>query len=317
MSKMPAPVAPINPTGIHGYIDVVHLWVKRPLDRTSLAMLRSRCGPGGVNLRPGPGRFDLNYQQMVQLSQPSPQALAWFAERDDVHMNYVEIALDWMFDNAWTKAEAKQFVHQHLVKKRHRGQGIRWYEGTRYTDRRWAPNGVVVYDDKPSKVTGQTQCLHIEWRIAGVNTLRRLELDTVEKLIELDHRQFWKDRLLLYKLDVERLGRLYFNREKNTKRRTAWVKRHKGKIIYHTDRRTGQIIFHSVGSVQDVLDQYQRKINVWSCLIRLDIDRLLPGCSVTGKDVTEPSRLEGELVVCMDNHIGNDPNTMVLTPSHS
>jgi hypothetical protein len=40
--------------------------------------------------------------------------------------------------------------------------------GSRYDPSRAAPQRIVVYSEKNSRVTGELNCLHLEWRLKGL-----------------------------------------------------------------------------------------------------------------------------------------------------
>ena len=138
--------------------------------------------------------FDPRFVQRLTLFQPSPEALIWLARRD-VHMSYMEVSLDWTFENEAEKDDAFAFVCRYLVKQHHRsGQGIRFVgkdgKFTRYTAARGAPNLIAMYADKPSKATGEIFCVHLDWRISRAYALRRAGIYKVSDLINFNHQEF-------------------------------------------------------------------------------------------------------------------------------
>ena len=99
--------------------------------------------------------------------------------------------------------EAFDFLCRHVVKRWHRDQGIRFVVSdadggiTRYTGDRTAKNLLVIYNGRPSKETGEVECVHIEWRLKGRRALARAGINGLADLLRFDHRQFWSQRLLL------------------------------------------------------------------------------------------------------------------------
>src|SRR5258707_265887 len=91
--------ATFKPTGLHAYFDKVQAWLKIPADRPALTILDHHCGGGGLYAENKPAPFGQNYRQRIELKQPSPEALRWLAERDDVLVNRAEITLDCIFDS--------------------------------------------------------------------------------------------------------------------------------------------------------------------------------------------------------------------------
>ena len=50
---------------------------------------------------------------------------------------------------------------------------------------------------------------------------RAAGIGSTSELLKFDHRQFWKDRLLLYEVDAEKLGRMVRNKRDGTRSRSA------------------------------------------------------------------------------------------------
>lgn len=278
----------INPSGIYAYPDKVTAWVKCPLSAAEYAWVKERCGyvdlrRNGdlVKMRDRWVRIwfpDPSYRQRVQMCQPSKELLEWFAHRNDVHMSYVELSLDWVFDDGESRADAYRFARRHHVKRHHRDQGIRFFQGeggvTRYSGPRGAPNVLAIYYDKPSRVTGEVYCVHHDWRMKGA-ALRRASIASVRDLLELDYHKFWADRLLLRSLLVSRLGRAHQNWFRRTARRSPWIVR-QGRFTYDVDRRVGSTIVRTLGSTQAVLDKFSRRFDMRRCLVPIDVSHLLP-----------------------------------------
>ena len=131
------------------------------------------------------------FQQRVQLYQPSNEVLEWLAHRNDARLTYFEPSLDLIFKNEEDCEDAYRFICRHHVKLYHRTQEVAFAgEGgcTRYSGPRKAPNVVVVYCDKPSKVTGEYNCVHFDWRIKGFDALCRSGIKSVGDWLKIDMR---------------------------------------------------------------------------------------------------------------------------------
>jgi hypothetical protein len=138
-------------------------------------------------------------------------------------------------------------------------QGLRFVGGvTRYTGPRKAPNVLAIYRDRPSKVTGEIYCVHFDWRIKGVPALRRAGIISVTDLLTLDHRQFWRERLLLRDFNLRDLGRMYHVHVAGKgRRRRQWVVfSGRKEFPYQVDLRAGATIVRALNSTQAVLDLY-------------------------------------------------------------
>jgi hypothetical protein len=156
---------------------------------------------------------------------------------------------------------------------------------TCYTNRRRKSATVsrVDYHDLPSKVTGEVHCLHIEWRMSGARSLARAGIASVADLLALDHRQFWRQRLHLYDIDRNKLGRMLNNWQRGSRRKGKWL----ANGLDH-DRVLAALTLNVCGSVQALLHAYRHHLDLRTCLHPMDIDELLP--SVEGDDTSLSDR---------------------------
>jgi nicotinic acid phosphoribosyltransferase len=149
------------PIARYAYVDGVRVWFKQPLTSDEIGWLREQrrdvTGDGRypkLRRHPWPAKFDRSYVERCNFYQPTEEVLRWLANREDALLNYVEISLDLIFENETEKETAARLVWRTIIKKHHGEQGIRFDDGTRYTAARGAPNLIAIYDDKPSKLTG-------------------------------------------------------------------------------------------------------------------------------------------------------------------
>jgi len=267
----------INPSNIYAYFDKITVWLKQPVSSEELKWLSEQCGKGGLHVKYRSARFDASLVERLQLRQPNQEALIWLAKRNDVHLNFVEAGLDWPFDAEILKDEAWQFVCKYQMKKYHREHGIRFVAGvTRYTGPRSAPNVLAIYCDKPCRLTGEIYCTHLDWRMKGAATLRRVGIFSVADLLNFDHRLFWSTRMLFRAMAPAKLGRRYWNHYRKGKRRGRWVVKSKNGFEYDMDARTGGTIIRALGSTQAVLDEYRKRFDVNRCLVPINHAHLLP-----------------------------------------
>jgi hypothetical protein len=259
--------------------------LKSPADASTLSKLRQHCGGGGLYFETKPAPFGQNYRQRIELKQPSIEALRWIAERGDVLVNRAEITLDYILDSLAALDDAQEFLHFHLIRRWHsKKQQVRLYRGsqerdsrgkrgaervheielatTRYDAGRWSRNGLVIYIDKHSRVTGELYCLHVEWRANGLRAVQAAGIKSASDLLEFDHHAFWKKRLHLVNVNPERLGRLFRNKASGLKSRspifnTDWAGRQT-----NVDQYWGSRIIKSVGSLQELLDTYRREVRI-------------------------------------------------------
>jgi len=280
--------APIYPIAVYSSFDYVKLWLPRPLSGDKLQWLRARCGKLP---RPYVNRYGW---QRLKLYQPRREALQFWASVDGAYANFVEVALDWVFSCEADLDEAVAFLRRHIVKSYHRGKIHfdpelddiahddnsdfavihRRRVNTRYSNSRKSPTNLADYFDRPSKVTGEVHCLHMDWRLQRASALVRAGLPKVADLLTLNHREFWRERLQLRMFDLSKLGRTVRNTQFDSRRRQPWINR----FGLDVDRRNGAIILRAYGSVQAVLNStIADRAKLRSCLLpQFDVSHLLP-----------------------------------------
>ena len=212
-----------------------------------------------------PAKFDRRFRQRLQLHQPTSAAIEMLARRDGVHVNYLEVALKWTFDHQWENDAASAYLDRYMVKNYQRGK-VRYVQTTRYTGPREAPNNLVNYNNRPSKTTGEVDCLKLEWRITGVAALRRAGLTSLDDILRIDHREFWARRLKLFDIDTVALGRRYSN----------WISKSRRRGPCDMDGSLGASILHINRTVQVVLGTFRQRFDVRACLRPLSVTHLLP-----------------------------------------
>jgi hypothetical protein len=209
-------------------------------------LLRENCGRR-PHIHNGLPPFLGPFVQRVQLAHPSDTALSFVSGIEGAHLNYLEPGLDLIYRTEEERDDAFGFLCEYHVKTHHGDQGVRYVSGrlgvTRYSGPRNAPNVVSIYGDKPSRVTGERYCVHIDWRIKGKQAMERARIE-VGDLANFDHRAFWMKRLRLKAFDASHLGRLVNNMDRRSKRKAPWISKTSSGYIYDYDYRTGCILMH-------------------------------------------------------------------------
>jgi hypothetical protein len=287
-----------TPTAVYPHFDKVQVWLKPPANPNDLEFLRKHCGRGGLYVDNRPAPFGKGYRQRLEFKQPSHAALRWLAQRDDVLVNRVEISLDYIFDSWNDRDEAQEFLHFHRIRRWHSKKQQIWlcrtskdgngkgrfnservYEieeaTTRYDSGRRSRNGTTAYLENHSRVTGELFCLHLEWRANGLRAVQAAGIKSASDLLDFDHHEFWKKRLILVDVDTERLGRLFRDRAKRSKSRTTAFKSDRG-ILINMDRRWGHAIKNGVGSLQELLDTHRTDVRVERALRPISNSAWLP-----------------------------------------
>jgi hypothetical protein len=276
-----------KPIGIYPYFDKIQFWVPKPLDQKVLAWLEKECGQGGIYSETKSALFDARFRQRIELRQPSARAIHWLARHDDVLINRAEIAFDLVFKYRVDVEEAWDFLHQHLVRRWHRkSQEILVFRSaphgddagigeTRYDAGGPAPNRLVIYTEPYSRLTGEMYCLHIEWRLNGLRSVRSAGIESAQDLPEFDHRAFWQKRLLLYSVIRRRLGRLLRNRITGNRRRTPEFHQ-SGRYGYDIEGKTGEVYVRRYDTVQKLIDALKSSSRIHRALLPIPNDSLLP-----------------------------------------
>jgi hypothetical protein len=274
-----------RPIGIYPYFDKMQFWVGWPLNQRTIASLRRQCGKGGLFVADGPAPFAGGFCQRVELRQPSERALRWLAQHNDALINQVEVTLDLVFEYRGNVEEAWDFFHQHLVRRWHRkSQEIRVVRsaprddepgacGTRYDAGRRVPNRLVLYADDHTRITGELNCLHVEWRLTGLKAVRAAGIESGQDLSEFDHRAFWRRRLVFYSVDRRRLGLQIRNRQMGARRRSSKTCR---SSAHWMDGRAGEVYARSFDTVQELIDELKSLCRIDLALKRIPNDLLLP-----------------------------------------
>lgn len=259
-------VADIRPSGIYSYFDWLTVWSKSPLPKAQLDALKQHC-TGRVDVLNAPARWDPSYRQRLQLFQPQPPALELLASTSGLRQTYLEPALDWTFDDGYALDAAAAIVQRCSVQPYFRGKEHVEIH-SHYFGQRWQQANVLHhYDSKPSRITGEVFCEHIEWFLCGRRALRQAGINSLADLLTFDHRKFWQRHLTLCEVDPLHLARLYHNYVTGSARRTP----------LHRDACDGQVLwFVGRQSAQGVIHHFRRLLPVQRCLRKQPIVHLLP-----------------------------------------
>ena len=85
----------LRPCDVSAYFDRLQVWLPQPLTRAELRKLSAQCG-GGIYYKNERAKWDRHgrYRQRLQLRQPKPEALLRLSRLEGVHVNGVEVSLD-------------------------------------------------------------------------------------------------------------------------------------------------------------------------------------------------------------------------------
>jgi hypothetical protein len=278
-----------RPTDCYHYIDHLHFCLREPPTAEELHWYQSKCG--SVYVRKGRANFGPATSYSLQLKQPSRAALQRLPTIKDAKITYVEIARDTIYRSETELEVIGCFFDRHNLKRFHRGQEVGFYTGrngvTRYSSRkRNVRHNLVTYSDLACRKTGELHCFHLEWKAKGAAALRIVGIHNPGDLLRFDHQAFWKKNLLLFDLDLRKLGRQWLNHFENTSRKKPRVKPVGRDLVYDFDLRTGSILFRSAGLTSDLRPSVQVVIDEYKPILK-DINRCLTSIAT---EVLEPPR---------------------------
>ena len=213
----------LTPPPVHAvctYIDVVRVWVRRPLKRAERRYLRKHFRP--VYIKTKPMVYQRRWCQLIILGQPSVAALRYLhTVTGGVHLiNYVELASDHITKDRRAADALHEYLDMHLYQPWHGKQRPWSHAKTSYhSGKRWVRNTFVIYSSRPSKVTGEP-CCKLERRISTASAVRAVGITNLASLIGFDQAAFWNKALQLRAIDFSKLGRV----RRGTPRRTPWIK---------------------------------------------------------------------------------------------
>jgi hypothetical protein len=265
------------PRATYYFFDKIQVWMKQPADTTTLARLRKLCGSmlDPLNLPAGLHRHR-HYRQRLTFMQPQDELLRWLAARKGMRINMVELAIEYVYGHRHDRDNAFEYLHRRLIRRWHsRRQLIRISRtsrheqlgqpthgklpGTRYDGGRRAANRTAFYRAAYSRVTGELDALHLEWRCKGLRAVRAAGISSAADLLRFDHQRFWQRHLLLVDIDPERLGRLIRNRADGTCDRAT----------LDSDGTIGRRWLNMKPTIQEIIDALRPRVRISRALVPL------------------------------------------------
>jgi hypothetical protein len=216
----------------------------------------------------------------------SPEVLGFMVEltrrNPEVRHRQTQVALDLCFNSEEELERSRRIFDTYnvtpwcrVVPHRHRG--------TIYSKAKRSSNNRATYSDKPSRVTGEAHCLHIEARLKGSRALERHGV-WVESIMSLDHHAFWKKHLRMSKVeDVQQIGRMVDNQAKEKSRRKPSIYRSvlsSGReFVYDRDSAVCRLFVRSGRATQGIIIKLRERgidIQHRGCLKPIEVSQLLP-----------------------------------------
>jgi hypothetical protein len=260
-----------KPLAIHIYFDRMRIWLREPLPTDAADRLRKLCAKVIVGRKRA--WFDWRYRQCLDISQPTPSALHFLARlENNVLFNYVEISCDFIFATPHAVQRCLKLFRDSFLQSWHRFtmQVEAYPQG--YTTRKPPESGerrtgqwFQYYIDRLCRLTQDPYCFHFEGKHQGVQFLQRIGLRHPRDLTNFDFDGYFAEKMILYRLDLERLGRYEDNRRTGRKRRTSQIVTH-GSLSFNVDFWRGAIFYRRLSahsdsndsSLQQFVDRYGR-----------------------------------------------------------
>ena len=222
------------------FIDSVRFRVVKPLNKPQIQFLRQHA----KFVR---HRYSKNYIPNYTLDLWTvvvpDKAAVLLLDSLGVMVNYVELARDYTGGDAARLHDLFDHCFYHPWHGKH--ETIIWYKGTTtMTGQRRAGHWFIWYSDKPSKITGEVECFHLEARYQGVAALRKIGINRARDLLKVDHTAYWQKHLHLLQEDRERLGRCWDNQRSRSRRSKPLIERF-GPLSYNVDLAVGNVLFNA------------------------------------------------------------------------
>lgn len=275
---------------VFAFIDTVQVWTDRPLVNYERDTLEGLCHGKVIKSYKKMG-FSTKWIERRSLQRPTSKAFKFLESLEiDYLINRVELSLDLITQSKVDALVVKEFIDDHIVHPWHGKQKVKIYEDTRYTGSRIDRRNIVTYADKPSKVNGQP-CCHIDFRFHSANSVRLLGVYTMNDLYNFGHFEFWKKRLVLKYVDMEKLGKKILKKPHAKK---PILRKYGDTIFINWALRVATIYcknianmntdekVHSKASIQQIIDYFTSKgMNsiVYKSLYKIDNTIFLPKAS--------------------------------------
>jgi hypothetical protein len=192
---------------VSAYIDTVELFFRF---KPGLKRLRAIQSRKTVHREKCYGRDGNLYGWRLIVHQPTRQALLVLQEMQEGwrgKLRRVDLATDFITGSASECEQLKRWVINHsLLRWRRRQDQMHDEDGTVYwtqrvTRKRPAHRDLVVYADKPAKLTGELDCVHVELRLYDTYAVKRSGLSQVSQLPRLKPKALLRRHIKLAGVD--------------------------------------------------------------------------------------------------------------------
>ena len=133
-------------TGVHDYRDAIQFWLRKPLSNKERRFLNDHSDKllrgKDIHVRE-PAGWDQSRKQVIRLYQPKDDAIKFLAEREDILLNYVELARDFILPDEAKVQELLKFTGRHFVQRWHRSRVACIFHNGNYRTGKLHKPGVV------------------------------------------------------------------------------------------------------------------------------------------------------------------------------
>lgn len=193
------------------YVDTIYLELPVGLDRLAIRVLRmdlvralrpqrSRYVQRRVTRKSADGRAFWYWTMLIH--QPTLASIdVLLRTLIPFRITQVHVALDLLVPAGSDPCALHRYIESRLiVSKTPRSRLEVAGESTTYFNKGTRRGSeVALYSDRCSKADRTCACLHIEWRLMGAQALVRAGLRQLGDIVHLNHRKFWKERLVLWR----------------------------------------------------------------------------------------------------------------------
>jgi hypothetical protein len=179
-----------------------------------------------------------------------------------------------------------EWINQHVLLRWRRPVNMLDVEATLYWTRqsdrdRRSNRDIAFYSHRPSKMTGELDCIHLELRLQNASAIKREKIERSTDLIDLDPQALFRKHIRLVSYNPqERKQHVIRNTVKHdrltyrSKQTSAFTDRYRSSIHRYANARWERAQFDRVQKCKDVSPQYVARlatlpmntINVADCL---------------------------------------------------
>jgi hypothetical protein len=232
-------------TACHFYFDTLRFLTKSEISAGDVLAIRKRVKhldirAHGQWVRPKRGQaYQLNlypYRFRIEIHLPDAETIQFFAQLPGTILTAAHLARDFVFDRPKDKQQLHELFSEHWVQRWQRKNRRIIFERNDglSTGRRSRGSYFTAYSNRPSRITGEAECVHQEIRAHGRAALEKSGINELNDLLSFDFESFWKeqDQNSLKRVNVEKLGKFVRGKEDKSRADMIGLDRRLGWLIY-------------------------------------------------------------------------------------